>query len=144
MDEASAEALEKVGNALSRATRVGVLTGAGMSAASGLPTYRGIGGLYNDIEVEAGMPIEEILHAYTLARNPALTWKYVAQIGEACRGANPNEGHRILAAWAQRFELMIATQNVDGFHREAGSRDVIELHGNLSELYWVWTGIRQA
>ena len=106
-----------------------------MSAYSGLPTYRGINGLYNDIEIEQNMPIEKILHAYTLARNPALTWKYIAQIDTACRAAGPHDGHRVLAAWDKRFELWVATQNVDGFHRAAGSRNVIELHGNLSRLY---------
>ena len=125
----------QVATALARARRVAVLTGAGMSADSGLPTYRGIGGLYNDMAIEAGMPIEEILHAYTLARNPALTWKYIAQIERACRAAGPNDGHRLLAAWQERFDLWVITQNVDGFHRAAGSRNVIELHGNLGRLY---------
>ena len=124
-----------VAAALRGARRVAVLSGAGMSADSGLPTYRGINGLYNDIEIEQNMPIEDILHAYTLARNPALTWKYIAQIDNACRAAGPNEGHRVLAAWDDRFELWVVTQNVDGFHRAAGSRNVIELHGNLSRLY---------
>ena len=121
--------------ALAVARRVAVLSGAGMSADSGLPTYRGVNGLYNDIEIEQNMPIEEILHAYTLTRNPALAWKYIAQIDTACRAAGPNDGHRILAAWDQRFELWVITQNVDGFHRAAGSQNLIELHGNLSRLY---------
>ncbi|MEQ8231658.1 MAG: Sir2 family NAD-dependent protein deacetylase, partial [Gammaproteobacteria bacterium] len=60
--------LERVSLALAGARRVAVLTGAGMSAASGLPTYRGIGGLYNDMAIEEGLPIEEILHADTFAR----------------------------------------------------------------------------
>lgn len=79
--------LEDLVTTLSQSRRVAVLTGAGMSAESGLPTYRGIGGLYNDMDVEEGMPIEEILHAYTFARDPALTWKYLAKIEQACRGA---------------------------------------------------------
>jgi NAD-dependent deacetylase len=127
--------LSPVVAALKRAKRVAILSGAGMSADSGLPTYRGINGLYNDIEIEQNMPIEEILHAYTLARHPALTWKYIAQIDQACRAAGPNDGHRVLAAWDARFEVWVMTQNVDGFHRAAGSRNVIELHGNLSRLY---------
>ena len=135
MIESFDEDIAAVANALRQARRVAVLTGAGMSADSGLPTYRGIGGLYNDIEIEQNMPIEEILHAYTLARNPALTWKYIAQIERACRAAGPNAGHRVLAAWDRRFELWVFTQNVDGFHRAAGSRNVVELHGNLSTRY---------
>lgn len=127
--------LTPVVTALTGARRVAVLSGAGMSADSGLPTYRGINGLYNDIEIEQNLPIEQILHAYTLARNPALTWKYIAQIDKACRAAGPHDGHRVLASWDSRFELWIVTQNVDGFHCSAGSRNVIELHGNLSRLY---------
>ncbi|MGE0482974.1 MAG: NAD-dependent deacetylase [Gammaproteobacteria bacterium] len=130
-------AVERVAARLRGARRVAVLTGAGMSVASGLPTYRGIGGLYNEMIVDEGMAIEEILHAYTFARNPALTWKYIAQIERACRGAGANEGHRILARWDERYDLHVATQNVDGFHRDAGSRHVIELHGNLGEMYCI-------
>lgn len=129
------DSIAAVASVLARARRVAVLTGAGMSADSGLPTYRGIGGLYNDIEIEQSMPIEDILHAYTLARNPALTWKYIAKIDSACRAAGPNDGHRVLAAWDARFDLWVMTQNVDGFHRAAGSRNVVELHGNLARLY---------
>ena len=127
--------LEDLVGCLRSSRRVAVLTGAGMSAESGLPTYRGIGGLYNDMDVEEGMPIEEILHAYTFARDPALTWKYLAKIEQACRGAKPNDGHRLLAQWDERFELYLVTQNVDGFHRAAGSANVIELHGNLRHLF---------
>ena len=127
--------VQTVAAAISGSRRIAVLSGAGMSADSGLPTYRGIGGLYNEMEVEEGMPIEDILHAYTFARNPALTWKYLAQIERACRGAAPNHGHRLLAAWEHRFEVCVVTQNVDGFHCAAGSTNVIELHGNLRRLY---------
>ena len=126
--------------AVRTARRVGVLTGAGMSVASGLPTYRGIGGLYNDMSIEEGMPIEDILHAYTLARNPALTWKYIAQIEKACRGAEPNTGHYLLSRWGEERDVHVITQNVDGFHRRAGSRNVIELHGNLARLYCIDCG----
>ena len=127
--------LAQIGSVLQRAKRVCVLTGAGISADSGLPTYRGTGGLYNDIEVEAGLPIEEILHERTLARDPALTWKYICQIGDACRRVTYNDAHSILAKWSKLFELTIVTQNIDGFHKDSGSSQVIELHGNLRELY---------
>ncbi len=135
MTSDQAAPLAAVARALASARRVAVLTGAGMSAGSGLPTYRGTGGLYNAIETEQGMPIEEILHAYTLARNPALTWKYIAKIERACRGARPNAGHALLADWDRRFEVHVITQNVDGLHKLAGSAHVTELHGNLSELF---------
>ena len=106
--------VQTVAAAISGSRRIAVLSGAGMSADSGLPTYRGIGGLYNEMEVEEGMPIEDILHAYTFAGNPALTWKYLAQIERACRGAAPNHGHRLLAAWEHRFEVCLVTQTSMG------------------------------
>ena len=94
--------LAQIGRVLQRVERVCVLTGAGISAESGLPTYRGTGGLYNDIEVEAGLPIEEILHERTLARDPALTWKYISQIGDACRRVTYNDAHSILSKWSKQ------------------------------------------
>jgi NAD-dependent deacetylase len=135
MNETERRDIEQIAAALRGAERVAVITGAGMSAESGLPTYRGIGGLYNEMDIEEGLPIEEILHAYTFARNPALTWKYLARIERVCRGAEPNDGHRLLARWETLFDLWVITQNVDGFHRAAGSANVIELHGNLRHLY---------
>ncbi|MES1926938.1 NAD-dependent deacylase [Salinisphaera sp. T31B1] len=127
-----------------QARRVLVITGAGMSADSGLPTYRGIGGLYDRDITEDGLTIEEALSIDTFRRDPALTWKYVGQIERACRGAAPNDGHRTLASLAERYErLCVLTQNVDGFHAAAGSRDVIEMHGNIHRLRCEDCGDRQ-
>lgn len=120
---------------LSAAQRVLVLTGAGMSVDSGLPTYRGIGGLYDDADVAEGMPIEQALSGDVFASRPALTWKYIGQIERTCRGAQPNRGHAVLARLQARYQrLCILTQNIDGFHATAGSRDVIEMHGNIHQL----------
>jgi NAD-dependent deacetylase len=124
------------------ARRLGFLTGAGISAESGLPTYRGIGGLYNEMTVDEGLPIEEVLSGPMFQRTPAVTWKYLAEIEHACRGGLPNEAHRIIAALERRFEVCVITQNVDGFHRMAGSTNVIELHGNLAELFCTACGAR--
>lgn len=128
--------------ALKGARRIAFITGAGISAESGLPTYRGVGGLYNDMTIDEGLPIEEILSGDTFARDPALTWKYIFEIERACRGAAPNEAHRLIARLEHRCEVWVVTQNVDGFHREAGSSNVIELHGNLSELFCLSCGAR--
>lgn len=120
---------------LGAARRVLVMTGAGMSADSGLPTYRGVGGLYHDVETEEGVAIEQALSGAMFARRPALTWKYIRQIETACRGARPNAGHAVLARLQNRYErLCVLTQNVDGLHRAAGSRDLIEMHGNIHHL----------
>lgn len=117
---------------LTGARRVLAITGAGLSADSGLPTYRGVGGLYDDSSTADGVSIEQALSGPMFRRDPALTWKYIAQIESACRHATPNAGHRALANMAEDFErLCILTQNVDGFHRQAGSTDVIEIHGNI-------------
>lgn len=120
---------------LAAAQRVLVITGAGMSADSGLPTYRGVGGLYDRELTADGISIEQALSGDMFKRDPAVSWKYIAEIERACRGALPNDGHRALAAMAPRFErFCVLTQNVDGFHQSAGSRDVIEMHGAIHRL----------
>lgn len=135
MSDIDHEVLARVADRLAQARRVLFITGAGLSADSGLPTYRGIGGLYRGGLTEEGLPIEEILSGAMLQREPALTWKYLHQIGHATAGARPNRGHEVLAALEQRLpEAWLLTQNVDGFHRDAGSRQLIEIHGNLREL----------
>lgn len=111
------------------------ITGAGISAESGIPTYRGIGGLYDVDTTEEGHPIEEVLSSTMLAENPALTWKYLLQIGQAAAGATFNRAHEVIAEIEQHFpRVWVLTQNVDGFHRAAGSKNVIEAHGNMHSL----------
>lgn len=120
---------------LQRAHRLLFITGAGLSADSGLPTYRGIGGLYNDGVTEENLPIETALSGEMLEMAPEVTWKYLHQIERACRGASHNEGHEIIARLQQHFEVWVLTQNVDGFHRQAGSRNLIEIHGDIHDLH---------
>ncbi len=111
------------------------VTGAGLSADSGLPTYRGIGGMYEVEDTEDGYAIEEVLSGEMLRRNPELTWKYLAQIADAARGATYNRGHKVIAEMEQALpRVWTLTQNVDGFHRMAGSKNVIEIHGNMRSL----------
>ena len=120
---------------LREARSVLFVTGAGISADSGLPTYRGVGGLYDAGETEEGLPIEVLLSGETLARRPEWTWKYLGAIERACRGASPNAAHESIAALErERARVVVLTQNVDGLHRAAGSRDVIEIHGDVHEL----------
>lgn len=111
------------------------ITGAGLSADSGLPTYRGVGGLYNGTDPEEGVSIEVLLSGEVLSRRPELTWKYLHQIEKACRAAKPNRGHEVIAEMEKRFDrVWVLTQNVDGFHRRAGSQNVIDIHGDLHRL----------
>jgi NAD-dependent deacetylase len=112
-----------------------VITGAGISADSGLPTYRGIGGLYNSGRTDEGLPIEQLLSGGMLRRRPELTWKYLLQIEQACRGAHFNRAHTVVAEMERQLErVWVLTQNVDGFHRQAGSQKVIDIHGDLHDL----------
>lgn len=131
-----AQVIAEVAAQLKRAQRLLIITGAGISADSGLPTYRGIGGLYDEDLTEDSMPIEEALSGSMLRRAPEITWKYISQIEAACRGAKPNIAHDTLVGLQDVCEhVCVVTQNVDGFHRDAGSRDVIEMHGNIHELH---------
>jgi NAD-dependent deacetylase len=111
------------------------ITGAGISADSGLPTYRGIGGLYNDRATEDGIPIEMALAGQTLKSRPEVTWKYLSQIEKNCRNARFNRAHEVIAEMERHFErVCVLTQNIDGFHHAAGSRNIIEIHGNMHKL----------
>ncbi|MFL5346235.1 MAG: NAD-dependent protein deacylase [Hyalangium sp.] len=130
--------------ALSQARSVLFITGAGISAESGLPTYRGIGGLYNDQHAEGGMPIEEVMSGPVFRRRPELTWKHLHRIENACRGASFNRAHEILALMEGCFErCWVLTQNVDGFHRAAGSKNVIDIHGDLHDLSCTRCGYKE-
>ncbi len=121
---------------LKKAKRVLVITGAGVSADSGLPTYRGVAGLYNEGLTEEGLRIEDCLSGAVFQKYPEITWKYLWQIGENCRKAKPNRAHEIISAWQNRFErLLVFTQNIDDLHRRAGSKDLIEVHGNFKTLH---------
>lgn len=106
-----------------------------MSADSGLPTYRGMGGLYECEQTEEGIAIEEMLSGEMFRQHPARTWKYLRQIEQACRGAKFNRGHAVIAEMEQHFpRVWTLTQNVDGFHRDAGTKNVISIHGDLHQL----------
>lgn len=110
---------------------VGVITGAGISAESGIRTYRGTGGVYDD--PEEGERTVEALSGDTLLRDPDRTWRAVAALAREALDATPNAGHRALVdieQHVQRFALL--TQNVDGLHEEAGSRNVIAIHGSIT------------
>jgi NAD-dependent deacetylase len=128
--------IQAVAQHLRRARRILFITGAGLSADSGLPTYRGIGGLYDGKQTEDDMPIEVAISGEVMSRRPEISWKYLLQIERGCRAAGPNLGHEIIAKIEQaKPETWVLTQNIDGFHRAAGSRNLIEIHGRFSELY---------
>ncbi|MBI5239903.1 MAG: NAD-dependent deacylase [Elusimicrobia bacterium] len=108
------------------ARRVAVLTGAGISAESGLATFRDSGGLWENHRVE------DVATPQAFARDPVLVWEFYNARRRAGAQARPNPGHLALAALEQRKEsVVIITQNVDGLHQKAGSTRVVELHGNI-------------
>lgn len=126
---------QEIARLLHRSDRVLFITGAGVSADSGLPTYRGLGGLYEDQITDEGYAIEEALSGPMMAARPEITWKYLLQIERNCRGAQPNLAHRVIADLeAETEDIVVYTQNVDGLHTAAGSSKVIEIHGNLHDL----------
>lgn len=126
---------EEAAALLRKCVRPLFLTGAGLSADSGLPTYRGTAGLYDGQDAEDGIAIEEVLSGSMLRRRPELTWKHLYRIGRVCRGAKPNAGHAALAEIERRIpDTLVLTQNVDGLHHAAGSRNVVEVHGTFRTL----------
>jgi NAD-dependent deacetylase len=110
------------------------ITGAGLSAEAGLPTYRGVGGLYSGAETEHGMPIEVALSGSMFRRRPEITWHHIAQIELAVRGSAPSAAHKLIAALEAQYEVVVLTQNVDSLHRLAGSTQIIDIHGDCREL----------
>jgi NAD-dependent deacetylase len=134
-NEALAAAAARVRQQLSgHRRRLLFITGAGLSAESGLPTYRGVGGLYANADTEHGMPIEMALSGPVFRKRPDITWKHIAQLELAVRGARPNRAHEIIAALEREHDVVVLTQNVDGFHRAAGSTQVIDIHGDCHHL----------
>jgi len=105
-----------------------VLTGAGISAESGVPTFRDAQtGLWAEYRPE------DLATPDAFARDPGLVWRWYAWRRELVGGAEPNAGHRALAELENLVpSFTLATQNVDGLHRRAGSRNVLELHGDIS------------
>src|SRR5215211_4633294 len=111
-----------------QARRVLVLTGAGVSAESGVPTFRGGG----NAAVWKGIPFDVISSAEMLERDLPAVWEWFDYRRNFLDAILPNEAHYEIARWQELFpEFTVVTQNVDGLHQKAGSRDVIELHGNI-------------
>jgi NAD-dependent deacetylase len=124
-------ALDRAAELLRRAERVAVLTGAGVSAESGVATFRGAGGLWE------GHSVEEVATPMAFRRDPALVWRFYHARRAGLRTVRPNPGHRALAALEDRWgsdRFTLITQNVDGLHRAAGSRHVVEVHGTLARV----------
>ena len=128
------EGIAGLATRLRRAQRVTVLTGAGVSAASGVPTFRGPGGLWKDFRPE------ELATAAAFSRDPRLVWEWYEWRRQRVAQCAPNRAHEVLAAWSRRYpRFTLVTQNVDGLHERAGTRNVIRFHGSIWEL-GCWQG----
>ena len=124
--------IKKIAKLLTAAKRPLFITGAGISAESGLPTYRGISGLYNSGLTAEGIPIEDAISGEMWKRNPSICWKYIYQIGAACFEKTYNAAHEFIAqVEEEKPDTWVLTQNIDGYHKSAGSKNVIEIHGHL-------------
>ncbi len=130
--------LVAVAKLFDQSQRILFITGAGVSVDSGLPTYRGIGGLYEENSTEHGLTIEQALSIDVFAAHPEITWHYLWQLGEVSRHAKPNIAHLVMAAiTANKPGSWVMTQNVDGLHVVAKTTNLVEMHGNARELYCV-------
>jgi NAD-dependent protein deacetylase/lipoamidase len=114
---------------LRSARRVVALTGAGVSAESGVPTFRGAGGLWE------GKRVESVASPEAFGADPVTVWRFYEGRRRNLAGVTPNPAHMVLAGWQGRFPgCTVVTQNVDGLHQAAGSRGVLELHGSIWRL----------
>ena len=109
-----------------------VLTGAGMSAESGISVFRGGGGLWDKY------PVEQVATPEGYAANPALVIKFYNERRKQLLEVEPNRGHQLLADMEKYFQVTVITQNVDNLHERAGSSDVIHLHGELTKVTSTW------
>ena len=129
------------------AARLTILTGAGVSAASGVPTFRGPGGLWRQFRPE------DLATPDAFARDPQLVWEWYAWRRELIAACRPNAAHDVIAAWAHggqtpihestqgvrppytgRLKVVVLTQNVDDLHVRAGTQHLVRLHGSIWEL----------
>jgi NAD-dependent deacetylase len=114
---------------LQRAENVVALTGSGISAESGIPTFRGEEGLWKTYRAQ------DLATPQAFDRDPELVWEWYDWRRGLMSPKEPNKGHRVLAAWeASMPQFALITQNIDGLHRLAGSQNVLELHGNIWKL----------
>jgi NAD-dependent deacetylase len=102
-----------------------IMTGSGVSAESGIPTFRGAGGYWREYDAT------ELATPEAFAANPRLVWEWYLERRRGVLACEPNAAHRAIAAWLAARPGMLITQNVDGLHERAGTRDVVRFHGSL-------------
>jgi NAD-dependent deacetylase len=111
-----------------------VATGAGVSAASGVPTFRGPDGLWRNFRPE------DLATREAFARDPKLVWEWYEWRRRRIAGCAPNRAHEVIASWSRRYDrFTLITQNVDGLHERAGTENVVRFHGSIWDLS-CWSG----
>ena len=126
---ASGHCAQEARSWMERASSIAVLTGAGISAESGIPTFRGPGGAWEEFR------LEDVATRDGFARDPVKVWEWYGLRRRAIDSAQPNAGHLALAELERRTPgFTLVTQNIDGLHQRAGSRNVLEIHGNIWTL----------
>ena len=125
MTDPEREAVRRIAAAVAAARSITALTGAGVSAASGIPTFRGENGLWRNVRPET------LATAEAFERDPALVWEWYDWRRGLIGQAAPNAAHHVLAAWTKHRGATLITQNVDGLHERAGSERLIRLHGSI-------------
>lgn len=120
--------LDDLASRIRLANRLTIMTGAGVSAASGIPTFRGPQGLWRQFRPE------DLATPDAFARDPQVVWEWYAWRREQIAACQPNAAHEVIATWANRVGTVVITQNVDDLHLRAGTRDLIRLHGSIWEL----------
>jgi len=118
-------AIDQVRQRLAAARTITVLTGAGVSAGSGVPTFRGAGGLWRNRQAP------QLATPEAFAQDPRLVWEWYAWRREVISGCAPNPAHHVISRWSQRPGFTLVTQNVDGLHERAGTRNVVRYHGSI-------------
>ena len=122
-------ALTELARRLTPSPRITILTGAGISKASGIPTFRGTDGLWHHHRPE------QLATPGAFASDPQLVWEWYAWRRQRVAACLPNRAHEVLAAWSHRFDqFLLITQNVDGLHERAGTREVLRFHNSIWEL----------
>jgi len=136
--------LTLIAERITGARRLTILTGAGISAASGVPTFRGEGGLWRQYRPE------DLATPDAFGRDPRLVWEWYAWRRETIAGCQPNAAHDVIARWSAgvrpgsdpgtgRLKVGVITQNVDDLHLRAGTRNLVRIHGSIWELS-CWDG----
>jgi NAD-dependent deacetylase len=130
--------IDALARRLQTRTRITVLTGAGVSAASGVPTFRGPEGLWRNFRPET------LATADAFRRDPKLVWEWYDWRRQVLLTKKPNRAHEVLAAWSKRYpNFKLITQNVDGLHERAGSQNLIRFHGSIWEVR-CWNSCRSS